>query len=58
MYLGVYAYAFGVAIVGLGIGFWLQEKLVETNQIISIPSAFNAKDSAPAIRQSGNVPAH
>jgi len=58
MYLGVYAYVFGVAILGLGIGFWLQERLIETNQIISLPSAFDTDERTQTIRRSRNVPAH
>lgn len=40
MYAGVYTFIGGVIIVGVGIGFWLQGKLEETDQNVKLPSAF------------------
>ena len=58
MYLGLYAFIGGVVVLGAGIGFWLQAKLNATNQNISLPSAFNAKEYLPVIKSSSSSPAH
>ena len=39
MYAGVYTFIAGVIVVGFGLGFYVQEKLVETHQDVSYPSA-------------------
>jgi hypothetical protein len=34
----------GVIFTGVGIGFWLQKKLGDTNQNVKLPGAFKAEE--------------
>jgi len=36
----VYTFIGGVTVVGVGIGFWLQAMLDETDQDVKLPSAY------------------
>ena len=50
MYAGVYTFIAGAIVVGFGVGFWLQGKLDASNQNITLPSAFNAKEYTPVLK--------
>ena len=43
MEMALYAYVFGVMGIGIGIGFWLQGKLEDTNQIVKLPNAYDVE---------------
>jgi len=40
MYIGVYTFIAAVIVVGVGIGFWLQEKLEASHQDVRLPSVY------------------
>ena len=44
MYTGVYCLIAGVIVVGIGIGFWLQERLEATHQNVKLASAYKAEE--------------
>ena len=58
MYLAAYAFIGGVMALGIGIGFWLQGRLIETNQIITLPSAFKTNESSPILPRGSVSAAH
>jgi hypothetical protein len=41
MYAGAYVFIAGTIVVGVGLGFWLQGKLEETDQNIKLPSVYD-----------------
>ena len=43
MYAGVYTFIAGVIIAGVGIGFYVQGKLIETHQDVKLPNAMAAE---------------
>jgi hypothetical protein len=50
-YAYVWTFIGATVVVGLGVGFWLQSKLEESNQIVALPSAFSAKEEVEVIHQ-------
>ena len=43
MYAGVYTFIAGVIVIGVGIGFYVQGKLIETHQDVKLPSALGVE---------------